>query len=306
MRFRFALSQAGIGLKRNLSIVISVIIVTFISLSFVGASILLQMQIVQAKGEWYDKVEVSVYMCPNGQSSSLNCSSEIEASGEEINDVQNIIHSQLSDDVESVYVENKEEVFQEFEKVNPGGVVEGQTLTPDDMQVILRLKLKNPENYQVVSDVLTGRPGVAEVRDQRQLFEPLFKTLNSASALSAGLAVIMLLAAVLLITTTIRLSAQSRRRETEIMRLVGASNSFIMLPFLLEGIISALIGSLLSVSMLLLVVKFFINDWLGSSIHWIRFVNMADVALISPILVGAAVILSALASFATLKRYMKI
>jgi cell division transport system permease protein len=58
--------------------------------------------------------------------------------------------------------------------------------------------------------------------------------------------------------------------------------------------------------MLLLVVKFFINDWLGSSIHWIRFVNMADVALISPILIGAAVILSALASFATLKRYMKI
>ncbi|MDR3127863.1 MAG: permease-like cell division protein FtsX, partial [Bifidobacteriaceae bacterium] len=117
MRFRFALSQAGIGLKRNLSIVISVIIVTFISLSFVGASILLQMQIVQAKGQWYDKVEVSVYMCPNGQSSSLNCSSEVEATQEEIDDVTKTIHEQLSDDVQSVYVEGKNEVFQEFAKI---------------------------------------------------------------------------------------------------------------------------------------------------------------------------------------------
>ncbi|MDR3127864.1 MAG: FtsX-like permease family protein, partial [Bifidobacteriaceae bacterium] len=167
-------------------------------------------------------------------------------------------------------------------------------------------KLKNPEKYQVVADVLTGRPGVAEVRDQRQLFEPLFKTLNSTSALSAGLAVIMLLAAGLLITTTIRLSAQSRRRETEIMRLVGASNSFIMLPFLLEGVIAALIGSLLAFFMLMLVVKFFIDDWLGSSIHWIRFVNLNDVLLVSPILIITSVVLSALASFVTLKRYTKI
>ncbi|MDR3152155.1 MAG: permease-like cell division protein FtsX, partial [Bifidobacteriaceae bacterium] len=166
MRLKFALSQAWVGLKRNLSIVISVIIVTFISLSFVGAAILLQSQIVQAKGQWYDKVEVSVYMCPNGQSSSLNCSSEVEASQEEIADVEKIIHEQLFNDVQSVYVENKAEVFQEFEKINPGGIVEGQTLTPDDMQVIMRLKLKNPEKYQVIADVLTGRPGVAEVRDQ--------------------------------------------------------------------------------------------------------------------------------------------
>ncbi|MDR3152085.1 MAG: FtsX-like permease family protein, partial [Bifidobacteriaceae bacterium] len=179
-------------------------------------------------------------------------------------------------------------------------------LTPDDMQVIMRLKLKNPEKYQVIADVLTGRPGVAEVRDQRQLFEPLFRTLNAASAMSASLAIVMLLAAVLLITTTIRLSAQSRRRETEIMRLVGASNSFIMLPFLLEGVIASLIGSLLAVGGLFLVVKFFIDDWLGSSIHWIAFVTVYDVLVITPILIGASVILSAVASFATLKRYTKI
>src|SRR5690625_6259091 len=103
------------------------------------------------------------------------------------------------------------------------------------MQMSLRVSLVDREMYQVVADEVTGRPGVEYVVDQRAILEPLFLILNRSTMLAAGLAALMTITAVMLITTTIRLSAMSRRRETSIMRLVGASNLFIQLPFMLEG-----------------------------------------------------------------------
>ena len=92
----------------------------------------------------------------------------------------------------------------------------------------------------------------------------------------------MLLAAVLLITTTIRLSALSRKRETGIMRLVGASTVFIQLPFMLEGAIAATIGALLAVGGLWVGVTYLVDDWLGESAGWIPYVSTADVLTIAP------------------------
>ena len=179
-------------------------------------------------------------------------------------------------------------------------------LTADDMSASFRIKLTDPEQYQVINDVLTGRPGVEEVRDQRQVFEPLFLVLNRATLLSVGLAGVMLLAAVLLITTTIRLSALSRKRETGIMRLVGASNFFIQLPFMLEGAIAATIGALLAMGGLWLGVKVLIEDWLGQSVQWIPYITTSDVWVIAPILVGVAFLLAAISSIVTLSRYTKV
>src|SRR3712207_754660 len=147
-----------------------------------------------------------------------------------------------------------------------------------------RIKLADPEKYQVVADVLTGRQGVEEVLDQRRLFDSLFLVLNRATLVSVGIAGVMLLAAVLLITTTIRLSALSRRRETGIMRLVGASNLFIQLPFMLEGAIAATVGAAVAVGALWLGVRYLVTDWLGTQVQWIDYVDSADVLTIAPFL----------------------
>ncbi len=116
----------------------------------------------------------------------------------------------------------------------------------------------------------------------------------------------MLLAAVLLITTTIRLSAVSRRRETGIMRLVGASNVFVQLPFLLEGAIAAVIGSLLAVGGLWLGVRYLVTDWLEQSVDWIAYVTTGDVLTVAPLLIGIAVILAVVSSVVTLNRYTRV
>ena len=67
MRMRFILSETWTSLRRNVSMIISVMLVTFISFVFIGASVLIQAQITKAKGDWYDKVEVVVWLCPDGQ-----------------------------------------------------------------------------------------------------------------------------------------------------------------------------------------------------------------------------------------------
>ena len=75
MRFRFILSETWNSLKRNVSMIISVMLVTFISFLFIGVSGLMQAQITAAKGEWYDKVEVVVWLCPDGASQAASCAS---------------------------------------------------------------------------------------------------------------------------------------------------------------------------------------------------------------------------------------
>ena len=303
MRLQFVVTEVLTGLRRNLSMVISVVLVTFVSLTFVGASALLQTQVGKLKDDWYDLVEVSVFLCPEG--SPMPTCATGEATDDQIDGLRDVIDTELADVVARVYFETKGDAFEAFTERYPDGY-QGTQLTEDDMQASFRLKLVDPEQYQVVDDVLTGREGVEVVEDQRAVFQPLFLALNRASLLAAGLAVVMLLAAVLLITTTIRLSAVSRRRETGIMRLVGASNLFVQLPFLLEGAIAAVAGALLAVGGLWLGVRYLITDWLQQSVDWVAYVGVADVLRVAPLLIGIAFLLAVVSSLVTLNRYTRV
>lgn len=306
MRFRFILSETWTSLRRNVPMLLSVMLVTFISFLFIGASLLTQAQITKAKGDWYDKVEVVVWLCPDGNSQSANCSTGKAATTAQINELQKVIQQELPNDVSQVTFMSREDFYNNsFVKQYPKGEYQGRTLTAADMQDSLWLKLKNPENYRVVSEVLSNRDGVEEVVDQRQIFEPVFTILNRATVATGGLAVIMVIAAIMLTGTTIRMSAASRREETEIMRLVGASNWTIRLPFILEGVIASLAGSLLSCGALALFVKVFVTDWLAKSVTWIPYVDQTTVWLVSPILIVGAMVLSVLASSIALRRYLK-
>ena len=291
MRLRFILSETWSSLKRNVPMLLSVMLVTFISFLFIGASVLTQAQITKAKGDWYSKVDVVVWMCPDGTSQSVNCTAGTAATQAQINDLQQTIRNELADDVSQITFVSKEDFYNDtFLKQYPNGEYQGRTLTADDMQDSLWLKLKNPEKYQVVSEVLSGKEGVDTVSDQRQIFEPVFAVLNRATIATAALAAVMVVVAIMLTGTTIRMSAASRKTETEII---------------LEGAIASLVGSLLSCATLSVLVKVFVTDWLATSVKWIPYVNQMTVLWISPILVLGAVLLSVIASTVSLHRYLK-
>ena len=122
-----------------------------------------------------------------------------------------------------------------------------------------------------------------------------------------GVAGLMLVAAVLLIATTIRLSAFSRRRELGIMRLVGASNRFIQTPFILEGVFAATIGSVLAGGAIVGIVHFFVQGYLSTALQsTTTLVGLSEALVVVPILVVVGITLAAASAGVAISRYLKV
>ncbi len=307
MRLGLILGEAASGLRRNVSMVISVVLVTFISLSFVGAAILLQMQIGEMKGYWYDRAQVTIYVCTDIDTTG-NCA-QSEATAVQIDAIENQLTSDtLAPFVDTYEFENHQQAFDNFKAAFPDSAV-SSFVTPEIMNENFRVKLVDPSQADVLIDSIKIMAGVESVVDQRGLLEPIFASLNAASLTAIGLAALMLIAAVLLIATTIRLSAFSRRRELGIMRLVGASNRFIQTPFILEGVFAALIGSLLAGAAIVGVVQFFVQGYLTQNLQTgstTTFVSMADAAIVVPVLVVIGAVLAAFSAGVAINRYLKV
>ena len=168
------------------------------------------------------------------------------------------------------------------------------------------MKLKDPSQSEIITEAFTNIPGVQSVSDQRSLLDRIFLLLGVASYTAVALAGLMLVAAMLLISTTIRLSAFSRRREIGIMRLVGASNRFIQTPFVIEGIIAALIGALLAGIASVAIVKFFVQGFLAENVRFTSYVTVEQSLIVPPILLLVGVVLSAIAAQIAIARYLRV
>ncbi|MGO3885539.1 MAG: permease-like cell division protein FtsX [Mycetocola sp.] len=304
MRFSLIWQEAILGLRRNVSMVISVILVTFISLTFVGTAVLTQMQIAQMKTFWYDKAQVAVYLCTD-DSQSENC-----VGGAATDDQKTLIEDQLQSDtlapfINEFWFEDKEQAYENFQSQFEGNDI-AALVTPEQLNETYWINLNDPSQSAVIQEGVSGLAGVDQVVDQRTYLDGIFQVLNAGSITAIAIAGLMLLAAVLLIATTIRLSAFSRRKEIAIMRLVGASNRFIQTPFILEGVISALIGSILASAAVVGIVHYFIQGYLAERLLSINFVGVPEALLVAPVLVVVGALLAALSANFAIRRYMKI
>jgi cell division transport system permease protein len=309
MNLGLILGEVANGLRRNVSMVISVILVTFISLTFVGAAILLQMQIGQMKDYWYDRAQVAVYLCTSVDTTGT-CT-QAAATKSQIDDIEEQLNSAaLAPYVEKYEFETHQQAYEIFQTQFEGSPLAG-FVTPETLNESFRVKLVNPDDAEILIDSLSNSPGVQEVRDQRGYLDSIFSILNSASFTAVGVAALMLIAAVLLIATTIRLSAFSRRRELGIMRLVGASNRFIQTPFILEGVFAALIGSLLAGAAIVALVQFFVQGYLANNLlsttsTTTTLVGLQDAALVVPVLIVVGALLAAASAGVAISRYLKV
>ncbi|MGW8432450.1 permease-like cell division protein FtsX [Curtobacterium citreum] len=304
MRLGLVMSEVGSGLRRNVSMVVSVVLVTFISLTFVGAAILLQMQINQMKGYWYDRAQVAVYLCTDTDTTG-NCT------GAKVTDEQRqqveaqLDSSTLKPYIEKTYFEDQAQAYDRFKqqfKDSPAT----EFVKPEYLNETIWVNLKNPSQADVLQESLSKVAGVQSVVDQRGYLQPIFNLLNASSYTAIGIASLMLVAAVLLIATTIRLSAFSRRRELGIMRLVGASNRFIQTPFVLEGVIAAAIGAVLSGGAILAVVWFFVRNYLSQRFPQTSFIGMSDAAVVVPAVIVVGVLLAGISASIAIRRYLRV
>ncbi len=283
--------------------VVSVVLVTFISLTFVGAAVLLQMQIGQMKNYWYDRAQVAVYLC-TAVSTTAGCT-DGEATDEQQAAIQQQLESEtLAPFIDEFYFEDHEQAYENFQE-QFAGTPAADYVTPEVLNETFWVNLVEPSQSAVLVESLAGMAGVEQVVDQRSYLDQIFDVLNAASYTAIAIASIRLVAAALLIATTIRLSAFSRRRELGIMRLVGASNRFIQTPFILEGVFAGLIGSLLAGGAVVAVVEFFVQGYLADNLSF-TFVDLTDALIVVPLLILVGVLLAAVSAGVAITRYLKV
>lgn len=304
MRLGFILGEVGYGLRRNLSMVISVVLVTFVSLTFVGAAALLQMQITQMKGYWYDKVQVAIFLCGEDYGSATCADGPVTDA--QRSDIQAMLESDaVKQYVASYEYESKDQALEHFrQQFENSAIVD--TVTADQLPESFRVSMVDPEKYDVINELFSSMKGVDVVIDQRELLEEIFSIINIASVVAIGIASVMIVCAVLLVGTTIRLSAFTRRRETGIMRLVGASKASIQLPFVMEGVIAGLLGALLASGVLWSMAKFFIDGKLAKEYPDTAFISTGEVFMVAPALILLGIVLAGVSSIVTLRRYLKV
>jgi len=231
MRLKYVLNEALVGLWRNVTMTIAMMITLSVSLTMLGASTLMYLQVGQMKDFYYAKIEVSIFLTADitdGQRASIDAA---------------LTASPLVRD--KVY-ETKAQALARFRKMFQDSPALVDAVRPDTLPESFRVKLKDPEAYDEFTQQLAGMPGIQLIVDQRELLEKVFRVFSSIQLLALVIASVMAIAGLLLVGNTIQVAAYSKRREVAVMRLVGASNWFIQAPFVLEAMAAGLAGSLLA------------------------------------------------------------
>jgi cell division transport system permease protein len=281
---------------------LAVIVTMWVSLSLFGLGLLAAEQVELVKGRWYDQIEISVFMCVQ-DSQDVNCDP-----GQDTTDAERaIIRKTLEDnpEVAQVFYESKVEAYQEFREVYADSPILA-AMTEEMMQDSFRVRLVNPEEYMGVVTSVQGLKGVQSVQDLRKYLDPLFTWLNMAQMGTIGASALLLLAAALQIGNTIRLAAFSRRREIGIMRLVGASNWYIMLPFLMESLAAALGGAVLACGSIAALEQFVIKEKAAVEIVSVRWIDWQQVHFSMFWLLVVGVVLSVVPTVIATRRFLKV
>jgi cell division transport system permease protein len=303
MRSQFVLSEIWIGLRRNLTMTMALIVVVAISLSLLGTGLLFVKQVDRTRTYWQGKVELSIYLCvktspvPACQQNGPSTAAQRAA-----------IDKQLAamPQVQAVYYVSQQQAYSEFRQDFSNEPALVQDTQEGDIPDSFEVKLKNPEaDYSIVSSAVSGAAGVETVVDEMTILDKFYKLLDGARNAVVIIALILLVAAILLVANTIRLSAFNRRRETSIMRLVGASNFYIQLPFLLEGTIAGLVGWAIAAG-LLVAVKSLMLDSLDQYFSFNVGLSVGDLIEVILISMVIAVLLCGVTSFLTLRRYLRV
>lgn len=298
----FVLQEIWIGLRRNLTMTAALIVVVAISLSLLGTGLLFIKQVSKTQTYWQSKVQISVYLCT---ANSANPSCKTAVTPAQAASIKQTLNS-MPDQVQFVDYQSQSQAYTLFKQYFANDSSYVNTVSAKEMPSSFEVKLKNPsQDYNIVSSAVTGKPGVDSVIDEMTILSKFYSLLTGLRNAVVIVALILVVAAVLLVANTIRLSAFNRRRETGIMRLVGASNFSIQLPFLLEGVIAGLLGWALSAVLLVGVKELILNN-LQQYFSYNVALGTGDMVEVIVLAMCVGVLLTGVTSFVTLRRYLQV
>jgi cell division transport system permease protein len=300
VRTDFVVREVLTGLRRNVTMTIAMVLTTAISLGLVGTGLLAVRTIDRTEQLYSDRVEVQVALTSDVSADDADCSKPVCSA----------LRAKLeaSPLVESVRYENQQQAYERYLQLFKGQAL-ADLVRPQSLPSTLRVRLADQEaGAQAVRESMTGQVGVRNVIDQRDVVARLFDFLGGVRNVTFGLAVVQAIAALLLISNTVQVSAFTRRSEVGVMRLVGATRWYTQLPFLIEAVVTGVVGALIAVGGLL-VGKFLFIDQLLSGIvsnGVVPPVEVADIVWVSPILVMIGAAIASVTGYVTLRLYVRL
>ncbi|WP_139977751.1 permease-like cell division protein FtsX [Nocardioides litoris] len=276
MQLRHVSTNLRQSLRRNVSMHAAVIITLFVSLSLAGIGVLLSKQAALTTDVIGSELQITVTLCVPDEPDFPQCTSEVTPE-QEATVLQTI---RDNPEVAGTEVISKEQGLDNLRErgVIPDEQFEGSDplITADVIPKAIRVTLKDPQDYDGVTSAVQDLDGVREITTAQELVGPVFEIIDYTRYAAWGAAGALVLAAVMLVANTIRLTALARRKEIEIMRLVGASRVFIVLPFLLEAVFTALVGVALAAGALAAFTRFAIIDGVAEVITGLPFIGWGD------------------------------
>jgi cell division transport system permease protein len=291
MRAKYILSEVMVGLWRNVTMTVAMIITMAVSLTMLGASLVLYQQINSMKGYYFDKVQVSIFLKDDITDDQRKALGDELAADPLVR--QPVIH------------ETKDQAWQKFQQQFKDAPDLVAATKPDALPESYRVQLKDPKQYNQIVTEYTGKDGIEEIVDQAKLLSKVFGVLGAAQNLALVIALIQGLAALLLVGNTIQVAAYSRRREVAVMKLVGASNWFIQSPFVLEAMFAGIIGAVIASGALVAGKIFLVDGSLKALASLLTPVPWSRIYFMIPILIGIGAVISGVTGWVTLRFYIK-
>ena len=220
--------ETATNLRRNVFMTSAAIVVVAVSLALVGGALLLKQGVDKATIQWKGGVEGSIFM-------------KADAAPEEIDAVDRELRAMP--EVKKVRFVTKQGAYDEFRKMFSNSPDMLETLNVDQMPPSFRVVPRQAQQIDVIGGRFKDRPGVRDVVYAKDTVKALLSVTRYAQLLIWAVAIVLLGAASLLILNTIRMAIYARRREVAVMKLVGATNWFIRVPFMFEGLVQGLIGA---------------------------------------------------------------
>jgi cell division transport system permease protein len=292
----FFLREALRGLRRSSAPALAALLTVLLTALVLGVFIPIVQATTGTANEVRSRVVVDVYVSDS-------------ATNDETAELRQALMS--TPNVQSVEFVSKGEALARAEEKNPKAFREGaELLGSNPLPASFRVTPEDPDRIREIVDTLVpnGRPRLAaidEVRNREEETDKILSATGLVKGLTAALAGLLVLASIALVANTIRLSVFARRREVEVMKLVGATNWFIRWPFVIEGMIVGFLGGLLAV-LLLGVVKATFLDPLADRFALLAAPDTIDFPLLVAILMFACIAVSALGSGITLRRFLRV
>ena len=302
MQLRYVFSELGQGLRRNLSMHVAVVLTLFVSLTLVGMGVLLNQQAAKAADHWGSQLQITVWLCME-QDTNPACTSEVT-------DVQRDAIIEVIEDNPEVAghrIESKEEAFEKAKELFGEEFLTGPNAatTVDDMPESIWIELNDPNRVEGITSAVIGLDGVSGIRDARDTLKPIYGAINALKWGALGTAAFLVIAALMLVGNTIRLAAFARRKEIGIMRLVGASTLYIALPFLLEALVTALLGVALAAGTLWAFMRFGVSQ-LSDSLKFIPWVGTSEFGVAVAFIAVLGPLLTILPTLVLTRKYLKV